>query len=256
MLGQWWYPRTAPKTYLTTTFCISILAATPVAVQAQPIMIASPDSTRIVMASGASIPDVGMRDLPQTTLSITNRSRKNIICIVMRWTSRQANGSDETRWAYFDGYFLAPSRPVLAPGESLVVSEFGAQKLSVFSAAKSASRADSPIVAHFGESPLGGTITASADLIVFDDGEILGDDTSKYEQKIIARHKAMLFVGSRLQGRSNASEIRDEAEIIRSQARDSSVVSLTGTVLRSPNPEGTARYFANHSIPAKFYRRP
>jgi hypothetical protein len=200
-------------------------------------------------------------DLPNTLLTVTNTSEKAITCLVMKWVSHKPGMPDETRWHYFDGYGFPPVRTVIGKGETLIVSEFGAQKQEIVKDASSAKKMDSPLSSHFGDLPLTGSITASADLVVFDDGEIVGDNTSEYDQSIILRHRAMLEVGEKMQGLASSEERKSRAASFVTEAKGSSDksasirASLAQTVLRSPNGQGTAKSFANHTIPEQFYRQ-
>ncbi len=200
-------------------------------------------------------------DVPDSLLSIANHSSKIVTCLVMKWVSHQPGIPDQTRWAYFDGYAFPPVRTVIPKEGTLIVSQFGAQDQETFSAINSSQKADTPLTPHFGEEQLTGAITVSADLVVFEDGEILGDNTSHYDQAIVLRHKAMLEVASLLRNISTSEEMNQKTTALINESKSSQdktasiKASLAQTVLRSPNRQGTVNSFAQHTIPPKFYRQ-
>jgi hypothetical protein len=204
-------------------------------------------------------PDVDSSTLPKTLMSLTNTGKKAITCIVLKWTPSQPVIGSQPRLMHLDGYMFPPTRPVVLPGHTLIISQFGSQDKAIFYGAGASQRSDSPLQSHFGELELPGQITAQLDLVVFDDGEIVGADSSHYSDAIVERHNAMIALATQLSTNVTDDQLGNAVhQIIETSGRipdkgTALTMSLAKTISRSPNRAGTVRSFATHSIP-KFYR--
>lgn len=197
--------------------------------------------------------------LPATLISITNRSSQAIMCMVIKWTGHVSGRPDDVRWLYLNGYLYPPGHAVISPGSTLIASEFAAQSQTAFAEEGSARRTDSPLASHNGRASLQGSITTTLDLVIFQDGEIVGPNTSRYERQITARHNAMIEIAAELQGLSQDATVTQATSIIQQAKRSTTAdapirAELAETVLRSPNPVGTVQSYATHTIPTSFYR--
>lgn len=138
-----------------------------------PMTIGPSPSNKIVLApvEPSLFPvDFPETDIPATILAVTNLHTKDITCLVMKWVAHHPGLANRIRWMKIDGYGFPPVRSVLRRQERLIVSPFGSQDEETFKGQNSFLKMDSPLRAHFGEPELEGSITVSADLVVFDDG--------------------------------------------------------------------------------------
>jgi hypothetical protein len=209
--------------------------------------------------NGAGLSSIAGR-IPKGALLISNQSSKPIMVMVVKWTSILKDGSTKTKWLYLDGYYFSPSQAVLAPGKQGLVTRYGMlpgeqfQQLALYP-----DMHGSPLQSQYGEVPLNEVDTTGIiDSVIFSDGEIVGDDVSRYEQTVELRHRTLLAMEAELRYAGNASTARTAAEQIMLKTQNSSDRTdrvrhqIARAIASSGDPIAFVAEFKNHSIP-KFY---
>jgi hypothetical protein len=135
------------------------------------------------------LPQAEMLELRPLCLVLRNLSSKSIVGLTVRWVTTGSSGRQETFTYQTDSFFLvrrpvvgANARLLVAPG--LLVPEgagfVGAGKDQALSAA--VQKSDS--------------VNVSLDVVIFDDGQVVGPDTSHTLEQIRARKIAAEYVAN------------------------------------------------------------
>lgn len=134
---------------------------------------------------------------------VTNHSQKRIMAVVGNWQlTDPTTGRQFRRQMNLDGYRLVPAQAIIEPGQSAIVTSRGsAIPDNIWNSVGTAAFTNFPF------EPTGGLIVndASIDLIVFDDGELIGANRLHYEQSILAHFEARRELMSEIQRRSHDS---------------------------------------------------
>ncbi|MGA8672026.1 MAG: hypothetical protein WB679_19260 [Terracidiphilus sp.] len=200
--------------------------------------------------------------LPEGTLIVRNDSSEPIMTIVVKWTIPAKGNATRTQWLYLDGYYLPQPQPVLSSGSTALVTMHGMLGEEHFGKlAQNPMMHGSPLVNPFSEASVAEPGTAGTiDAVFFADGKIEGEDSSQYEQTILARHFTFLSLLSEFHESTSAADVKERAALIASEApyntSDSSALILRQTaraIERSSDPMAFLAALKEHTIPAKFY---
>jgi len=156
------------------------------------------DSRFVIVTSTGKVPDQ-IRDavsgMHPGWFVLTNQSSLGIKALICRWDYTSSDGNIITRDIKFDGYTLVPASDVVPPNHSVLVSLTGMIADSSFqSIALGTPMSESvsyPI--PFQDKDVT-SVEIHIDSIILSDGEIIGPNTSQYEDAINDRFRAIQSV--------------------------------------------------------------
>jgi hypothetical protein len=169
-----------------------------------------------VQASQTPFSDTRLTSLYNSSIVIHNDDRREVTGICMIWTITDASGKSTTAIIEQDGYEFGRATTVIQPGSVIAASPIGWVQVG----------GDSKVLAMLGRDPhllqasamVAGAarISASIDAVIFEDGDIWGPNASSYDEDIVARKNAAVYLSRMARAAMDAK--RDLATLLKDLA--------------------------------------
>lgn len=204
-----------------------------------------------------------LADVHPSAFVLTNLSNRAIVALAVEWVYTNVGGHTANGFHKSDGFFIQNSPALVQPHARLFVGP------QVF---LPESLAFTPHVGAGFEALDGNRsswsinafeITASLDMVIFDDGELVGPNRSEYDAEITARKLAAEQVVSKVRYAQSKGE--DPTRVLRSLAGERIVgqkdfVAQWSTfyaqrLMKAPRLDAQLASLENIPIPPKFFRK-
>lgn len=201
---------------------------------------------------------------PAEAFAITNLTSKPIMVMVVEWQMENENGHVSLEGINLDNY-IADAAPLIPAGETAVVSIRGSVLLRYLASMKEgAMLGPFPMISprEAGAARHFKSVKVRIDSVIFDDGEIVGDNVKRYENVIRNRYQAAQAIAIGV--RKAASSGADVKSYLHKTKMETDKASndidrwrwrFAARLEHSADPIEMARMMEQQAIPGEFYKK-
>ncbi len=243
-----------------------LLLIAPFGARGGPILPTSPShDVAIVPASASNLPQFDRAIVAKfhpNAFIVANQSEKSIVAIVIKWTFVDAQGKQSAYDQRMDSFLIQPSRPVAAPHTRLLIAPGAILPEALANAPHVGPRLED-LDGHTKPRMLSGSgINAQIDVLIFDDGEVVGANQSRYDAEIQDRQIAAAQVAKQVRNaiaRGDSTKDVLSSVLATSPSHSDNVGKwahlYAQRLQKAPNLEAELKSFEALPEPPKFYRK-
>lgn len=200
--------------------------------------------------------------IPPGSVLLVNNSSKPIITVVSDWSFTASAANADHHRLNCDGFLDSPPQEIVHAHSMTLITSNGCTSENLFPQLASAGLLGSSLDSPKKQAPTRAAIDqihVAVDLVIFNDGQMLGENQHEYHRVIEERYDVVKSIVDQVSQERSPDDMKARIALLRNQTKGhdgrSNASRYWLSVLdRSPNVEGTVRQLQSFPAPPRFHR--